>query len=249
MLTVTTRSGHTGPPSQALEWKEFPHAHQSLSVAVSAMELSVVPTLAGQRWGQWGLRFEGTTDGEPRKGLPVAGAIELLDPGEQLGLLFDQWKNPPKEFEGYGFLVHDHESPAAAFRFSLYCKAEAFDWIYRAFASGLASLHGGWGSRSRSRFRIASSPTSGATSGAMKGGTSLRGRSSLAWNARSRPGIALRAGMPSRGRRLSDRLGKDGWRTLPGTSGARGIACMCKSEKNGIERRAQFKSRAPHSNR
>ena len=145
MLTVTTRSGDTVPPSQALEWKEFPHAHQSLSVAVSAMDLSVVPTLAGQRSGQWSLRFEGTTDGEPRKGLPVAGAIELLDPGEQLGLLFDQWKNPPKEFEGYGFLVQDQGSPAAAFRFSLYCKAEAFDWICRAFASGLSSLHGGLG--------------------------------------------------------------------------------------------------------
>ena len=143
MLTVTTRAEHAGPPSQPLEWKEFPHARQSLSVAVSAMDLSVVPTLAAR--DQWSLRFEGTTDGEPRTGLPVAGAIELLDPGEQVGLLFDQWKNPPKEFEGYGFLVHDHTLPAAAFRFSLYCKAEAFDWIYRAFASGLSSHRGGLG--------------------------------------------------------------------------------------------------------
>lgn len=141
MLTVTTRSEHAGSPSQALEWKEFPHAHQTLSVSVAAADLKVVPALAGR--GQWSLHFEGETDGEPRKGLPVAGAIELLDPGEQLGLLFDQWKNPPKEFEGYGFLVQDHESPSAAFRFSLYCKAEAFDWIYRACASGLSSLHGG----------------------------------------------------------------------------------------------------------
>ncbi len=140
MLTVTTRSEHAGSPSQRLEWNEFPHARQSLSVAVSAMDLSVVPTLAAR--DQWNLRFEGTTDGEPRKGLPVAGAIELLDPGEQIGLLFDQWKNPPKEFEGYGFLIEDQAAPSAAFRFSLYCKAEALDWIYRAFASGLQSLHG-----------------------------------------------------------------------------------------------------------
>ena len=146
MLTVTTPSGHAGSlTTQPLEWKEFPHAHQSLSVAVSAVNLEVVPTLAGQRWGQRGLRFEGATVGEPRKGLPVTGAIELLDPGEQLGLLFDQWKSPPKEFEGYGFLVQDHEAAAPAFRFSLYCKVEAFEWIHRAFASGLSALHGGLG--------------------------------------------------------------------------------------------------------
>ena len=146
MITVAKQSDSAGPAlARPLEWKEFPHARQTLSVAVSAMHLEVVPTLAGQRWGQWGMQFEGHTDGEPRKGLPVAGSIELLDPGERLGLLFDQWKSPPKEFEGYGFLVHDHEASAAAFRFTLYCKAEAFDWVYRAFASGLSSLHGGLG--------------------------------------------------------------------------------------------------------
>ena len=144
MLTVTKQSGSAGSSrARPLEWKEFPHAHQTLSLAVSAMDLEVVPTLAGQRWGHRSLRFDGRTDGEPRKGLSVAGAIELLDPGERLGLLFDQWKNPPKEFEGYGFLVQDQEGPEAAFRFTLYCKSEAFDWIYRAFACGLSSLHSG----------------------------------------------------------------------------------------------------------
>ena len=146
MLTVTNKSESAGSPTaRPLEWKEFPHAHQTLSVAVSAMDLQVAPTLAGQRWGQWSLQFEGRTDGEPRKGLCVAGAIELLNPDERLGLLFDQWKNPPSEFEGYGFLVQDHKAPAPAFRFTLYCKPEAFDWIYRAFASGLSSLRGGLG--------------------------------------------------------------------------------------------------------
>jgi hypothetical protein len=137
MLTVA--SPRTARP---LEWKEFPHAHQTLSVTVSAMELKVAPTLAGQRWGQWSLGFDGVTDGEPRDGLSVAGAIELLDPGERLSVLFDEWKNPPKEFEGYGFLVQEHDSVSAAFRFALYCKPEAFDWIYRSFETGLSSLRG-----------------------------------------------------------------------------------------------------------
>ena len=137
MLTVA------GPSTaRPLEWKEFPHAHQTLSVAVSAMDMRIAPTLVGPRWGHSTLRFEGRTEGEPRPGLTVSGAIEILDPGEQLGLLFDQWKNPPKEFEGYGFLVADPEAALAAFRFTLYCKAEALEWIYRAFAVG-QSAHGG----------------------------------------------------------------------------------------------------------
>ena len=139
MLTVTRHPGSAGPSTSRLEWKEFPHARQSLSVAVSALDLTVVPKLAGPRESDSGLRFQGTTEGEPRKGLPVAGAIEPLSPGEQLGPLFDQWKNPPKEFEGYGFLVQNQDAPEAEFRFSLYCKAEAFDSICRTLAFGLVS--------------------------------------------------------------------------------------------------------------
>jgi hypothetical protein len=140
MITVAMQSDSArSRVARPLEWDDFPHARQALSVRVSAMNLAVAPTLAGQRWGQWSLQFEGRTDGQPQKGLSVAGSIELLDRGERLGLLFEQWKRPPKEFEGCGFLVQEHESTVAAFRFTLYCKPEALCWIYRAFTATISS--------------------------------------------------------------------------------------------------------------
>lgn len=130
-----------------LEWKELSRAGQSMWVAVSRWDYKVFPSMVGQRWGSWLLQFEGRANLGSLQGLTVAGDIEVLEAGEELGMLSDYWKNVPKRVEGYGFLMHEKGSPAvaASFGFTLYCKPEALDWVYRAFMCGLSSPHGGLG--------------------------------------------------------------------------------------------------------
>jgi len=131
------------PRIRRLEWDDYSHAYQTLPVSITSFGLDVAPTLATARWGKWVLSFEGRSAHSRLKGMLVAGSIEVLDPGEKLGVFFDQWKNPPRKFEGYGFLARERGEAASpqSFAFTLFCRLEASESLHRTFFFGLASLH------------------------------------------------------------------------------------------------------------
>jgi hypothetical protein len=79
------------------------------------------------------------------EGVTVTGVIEVITPGEELGMLRGRWKNTPAtNIRGYGSLIHDNRYPlhTAGLAFKLLCKEEDMDWLHRAFMCGLASPHG-----------------------------------------------------------------------------------------------------------
>lgn len=130
-----------------LEWEKYSQTHQSLWVSVSRWDYKVFPSTKGSEFGSWLFQFEGRTNLGAAKGLTVAGGIEVIEPGEEHGMLQDHWKNPPNSIEGYGCLMHEKHDPVfmASFGFTLLCKQEALDWLYKAFMCGFASQNGGIG--------------------------------------------------------------------------------------------------------
>jgi len=136
--------GTSTPRMRRLEWDDYSLAYQTLPVSITSFGLDVAPTLASPRWGKWLLSFEGRSTHPRFKGLLVTGSVEILDPtGEKLGVFFDHWKNPPREFEGYGFLARERGQAASppSFGFTLYCRPEAAESLQRTFLFGLASVH------------------------------------------------------------------------------------------------------------
>jgi hypothetical protein len=135
--------GISSPRSRRLEWDEHSRAYQTLPISITSYSLDVAPTLATPHWRKWLLSFEGRSAHARIKGLLVTGSIEILRPGEKLGVLFDQWKNQPREFEGYGFLARERGQAASpqSFAFTLYCRPEIAESLQRTFFSGLASMH------------------------------------------------------------------------------------------------------------
>jgi hypothetical protein len=135
--------GTSTPRIRRLEWEDYSRAYQTLPVSITSYDLKIAPTLATPRWGKWALNFQGRSAHARIKGLLVTGSVEVLDPGEKLGVFFDHWKNPPREFEGYGFLARERGEAGSpqSFAFTLYCRPEAAEALHRTFLFGLASLH------------------------------------------------------------------------------------------------------------
>lgn len=134
-------------PAPSFEWPDPSKPGQTLWVGVGQWDYKVFPSMKGQRWGSWLFQFEGKTTIGALKGIGVTGEIEVLEPDEEVGMLSDHWQNVPKNIEGYGFLMRDKNDPPheGSIGLTLYCKAEALDWLYRAFLCGLSSPHGGLG--------------------------------------------------------------------------------------------------------
>jgi len=130
-----------------LEWPDLARLQQTFWVEVTRWDYKVFPSMGSEDWGSWLFQFEGRTKLGSLKGLSVGGEVSILEPNEDLGGLADYWKNVPKQINGIGFLSHDKtDSPREAhFYLELYCKAKAFDWVYRSFLCGFLTPQSGLG--------------------------------------------------------------------------------------------------------
>jgi len=138
------------PKFNAQSWRNVSDTTQSLWVNVKQWDYKVFPTLHGVKFGDWIFQFGGVCSrNTPLKGLKVTGEIEILESDEIPGgeaALEEHWENVPEHVEGYGRLVSIGDKTVAPFvGITLYCKASAFDWIYRAFAAGAFGTRSGVG--------------------------------------------------------------------------------------------------------
>lgn len=132
-------------PEPKLEWRESSSLSQSIMVEVTNWRYKVFPSMESKSWGSWMFEFGGQTDIGLLKGLTVVGNIEVFEPGKEIYMVSKFWKNIPEHVEGHGYLQYDkNDMPVmASVALNLYCKAEALDWVYRAFLCSLASAQGG----------------------------------------------------------------------------------------------------------
>ncbi len=130
-----------------MEWPDLSLRQQSFWVQVTEWDYKVFPSMGSDCWGTWLFQFEGRTKIGFLKGLHVVGEIIVHEPDEDLGRLSDYWTNVPKDLNGVGFLMHDKENALhkASFGLELYCKAEALDWVYRAFSCSFVAQSSGLG--------------------------------------------------------------------------------------------------------
>lgn len=127
-------------------WEEADCKVQSLWISVVDWQYKVFPSRRSSGFGRWMFQFEGNCRTDPLKDIVVAGSVEVLDPGETLGMLSDHWKSVPDDVEGYAsFIESNDRSRSPNIGLTLYCQQSALDWIYRAFSTASCSREGGLG--------------------------------------------------------------------------------------------------------
>jgi len=138
------------PKYSAQSWPDVSDTTQSLWVNVKQWDYKVFPTLHGTKFGTWYFLLGGVCSRTtPLKGLKVTAEIKVPESYETPGGpadLGEHWENVPEHVEGYGHLISNEDKSVAPFvGLTLYCKASALDWIYRAFAAGASGARGGVG--------------------------------------------------------------------------------------------------------
>ena len=168
------------PKFSAQSWENISDTTQLLWVNVKQWDYKVFPTLHGAKFGDWMFQFGGVCSrNTPLKGLKVTGEIEILESYEIPGGATDleeHWENVPEHVEGFGHLVSIGDRTVAPFvGITLYFKASAFDWVYRAFAAGAFGTRSGVGIEIKIDCPIIMEVISGENSGALNGGESSHG--------------------------------------------------------------------------
>lgn len=122
---------------ETLEWEQPNRRSQSTRIIVRSWFIRTTPSLKYPSGCKVELTFEGYARLGTTPNVPVYGEISIPIDSEPAGHLSDRWKNVPECVDGHAYLSLEAVGAPGLF-VTLYCTAEALEWVSRVFVAGFA---------------------------------------------------------------------------------------------------------------